>query len=492
MQAAGYQVYPLQDASSGIAQVMQINPDVIIADLDLPGLSGKDLLVALSSQGVTTPVILLAKKGMENEIIQGFRLGAADYILWPAREGEVLAAVERNMKLVRERRDRDRLARQLEATNQELQQRVRELTTIFTVGKAVTSITDQATLFERILKSVVKSTGADMGWFLLRAEKSKAFLLAARHALPSALPVRINQPWDDGISSLVAMSGESLSLSGEPLKRFKIAPLGQSILIVPIKAGQEVIGLLALLRKNALAFEADEQRLVEAIADFASISLANARLFRAIEERAHFQQGLAENAQTSQKVTNEILMRTRKELEKALGAQKLSLENLVEDTGLEWTPTRQREFGILQESLKSLEAIAAAIQPLPPARPVRSNHHLNLNELVRRAVNQFEPLVAGSDVAIVPNLPASDVFVRGDENQVSQVVNGLLSNAIKYCNPGGKVQVTLQPVIDHNALLIVEDSGTGIPAPALNKVFSGEMLLETATPQQVSAVWASD
>ena len=484
LQAAGYQVHPVQEATSGIAQAIQSSPDVIVADLDLPGLSGKDLLVALSSQGVTTPVILLAKKGMENEIIQGFRLGAADYILWPAREGEVLAAVERIMKQVRERRERDHLAHQLEATNQELQQRVRELTTIFNVAKAVTSITDQSTLFERILQNVVKITGADMGWFLLRAEKSKAFLLAAQHALPAALPVRVNQPWDDGISSLVAMSGESLSLSGEPLKRFKISSLGPSILIVPVKAGGQVIGLISLVRHKDTPFQPSEQHLVEAITDFASISLANTRLFRAIEERAHLQQSLAEVAQTNERVTSELLAKASQELERTLNVQKKALKNLVEDTNLDWSSASQKEFSGLEDSLKSLEIIAAAILPLQGGRAARSSRRLNLNELVRQALAQFQPLANADDISLAVDLPSDDVFMPGDENQVGQALNGLLSNAVKYCNSGGKIQVTVNPAKDNTVMVVIEDSGAGIPAPSLKKIFDGEMLPERSSPQR--------
>ncbi|GIV64685.1 MAG: hypothetical protein KatS3mg045_2024 [Bellilinea sp.] len=213
LQAAGYQVYQVSDGTAALSRAVQVMPDVILANLELPGLSGKDLLVGLNSQGVNIPVILIARKGTENEIIQAFRLGAADYLIWPAREAEVLSAVERNLSQVRERRERERLAAQLQQTNQELQQRIRELTTIFSIAKAVTSLTDQSALFEKILESVTQITHAEIGWFLLREEPSKAFVLVAQHKLPPSMPVRLNQAWDDGISSLVAMSGEPLEYS---------------------------------------------------------------------------------------------------------------------------------------------------------------------------------------------------------------------------------------------------------------------------------------
>ena len=141
----GYRVKTASSAAAAIQAAIKTLPDLIIADLELPGLSGKDLLVALSSQGIDAPVVVLAKRGMEADIIQAFRLGAADYLLLPGREAEVVSAVERALTQVRARLDREQLASQLNQANQELQRRVKELTAIFAIGKAVTSITEQRT-----------------------------------------------------------------------------------------------------------------------------------------------------------------------------------------------------------------------------------------------------------------------------------------------------------------------------------------------------------
>src|SRR6187397_253346 len=82
LRSVGYQVDVVSDASSAIKSAVQASPDLIIVDLNLPGLSAKDMIVALSSQGVNAPILVLAGKGQEHDIIQAFRLGAADYILW--------------------------------------------------------------------------------------------------------------------------------------------------------------------------------------------------------------------------------------------------------------------------------------------------------------------------------------------------------------------------------------------------------------------------
>src|SRR6266496_3037914 len=282
LKSVGYQVNVVADASSAIKYAVQTPPDLIIANLNLPGLSAKDLLVALSSQGVETPLLVIANKGQEQDIIQAFRLGAADYLLWPARDAEVISAVERVLSRVHDARDRQRLDMKLSEINHELQRKVRELTAILNVGKAVISITDQRFLFQKIVDGATQVSDANSAWLLVRNDESKNFLLATQHGLPDVWAKKMNMPLDDGISGLVALSGETLSIAGEPLLKFRVANLGRSACAVPIKIQKEVIGMLVVVRKENRPFEKTEQALLEAVANYASISLINERLFRAL------------------------------------------------------------------------------------------------------------------------------------------------------------------------------------------------------------------
>jgi DNA-binding response OmpR family regulator len=282
----GYQVTVVGDAGSAIKHAIQTPPDLILANLNLPGLSGKDLLTALNSQGVKSPLIVIAEKGQEADAIQAFRLGASDVIFWPLRDAEVVSIVERALRQTEETRERQKLDRQLKTAHEEQQHRLRDLTTVLTTAKAVVSITDQRLLFDRILESALQVSEADMCWLMLREDRSNVYLLRAHRNLPDAWAKKINQPIDDGISSLVALSGESLVMSGQPLQKFKIASLGKAVGVIPIKIQNEVIGLLIVVRKNDREMSRDVQVLLEAMADYASISLVNARLFRALEQSA--------------------------------------------------------------------------------------------------------------------------------------------------------------------------------------------------------------
>ena len=197
-----------------------------------------------------------------------------------------MQVVERALQQTHETRVRLQLDRQLEAINQELQRKVHELTTILSIGKAVTSTTDPRRLFKLIVEGAMQVAESETSWLMIRDENTRAFLLTAHRNLPESWAKKINQPLDDGISSLVAVSAETLSIHGGPLEKFKVASLGRSAAVVPIKVQSEVIGLLIVVRKADREIDKVAQSLLEAVADYASISLVNARLFRVVEQNA--------------------------------------------------------------------------------------------------------------------------------------------------------------------------------------------------------------
>jgi K+-sensing histidine kinase KdpD len=473
LEAAGYQVQVAGNATTAIQKARQLVPDLIIVNLKLPGLSGKDLMIALTSQRVETPVIVLAKKGMESDIIQAYRLGAADYLLWPVRESEVLTVVDRVLKQGRERRERDMLASQLQETNKELQARFREMNTIFSIGKAVTSVTDQVVLFDRILEGATRITKSDVSWFLLRNEVSKAFFLVSYQNLPQSLASYLNQPWDDGISSLVAMSGESLSIAGDSLKKFRISSLGQAALIIPIRAQNNVIGLIVVMRKRPLEFTKNDQKLLEALADYTSISLVNARLFRAIEERATTLESAADHARTDEKIYNELLKSVKREISEPLESAHSALDYLTGDETSTWNQEQRAVMVDLRKHLDTLSLMAETVSPIP--RSLNISNRVDLNDIVNQSIKRADKIARESNISIISELPPSSLMVRADPKLVAQVMDALLSNAIKFNKQGGQVVIQINWAAKNMAQVQIRDTGSGVSQREIPHIFGGEV-----------------
>jgi len=283
LEPLGYEVTIVGLAATAIDEALENPPDLIIANLDLPDLGGNDLLTAMSSQGVTAPTVMIARRGDEHRAIQAFRLGAADVLLWPARDAEVVRVVERAIQPTRSRRIRRQLYQQLEAAQERLQRRDADLGAIVAISRALSSGAEQPALLDRLLGIALQISGADVAWLTLRDDKTRDFVLRAQRNLPAAWARKTNQPLDDGLSSTVARSGRALTIHGLPLEGFKAAALGKSAAVLPVKVRGQVLGVLIVLRKADVEFDRLSQALLEVVADFAAISLLNHGMLRGLE-----------------------------------------------------------------------------------------------------------------------------------------------------------------------------------------------------------------
>ena len=86
-------------------------------------------------------------------------------------------------------------------------------------------------------------------------------------------------------------------------------------------------------------------------------------------------------------------------------------------------------------------------------------------------INQFLAEQAkGKGVDYITDLPVGPVLVHGLEGRLAQVFVNLITNAISFCESGDAVRVWLRQR-DNRVLVVVEDTGPGIPEQALSKVF---------------------
>ena len=77
---------------------------------------------------------------------------------------------------------------------------------------------------------------------------------------------------------------------------------------------------------------------------------------------------------------------------------------------------------------------------------------------------------AEKGVDFITDLPAEPITIRGLEARLAQVFVNLITNAISFCEDGDAVRVWARRR-DNRVLVVVEDTGPGIPEQALTKVF---------------------
>jgi GAF domain-containing protein len=197
---------------------------------------------------------------------------------------------------------------------------------------------------------------ANIAWLLIRVPENKQFLLSAHRGLPDTWSGKMNKPLDDGVTSLVALSGETLTMDGDPLLRFRISNLGKSVCVVPIKVQLEVIGMLVVVRKEANAFTKTEQTLLEAVADYASISLVNARLFRALNDSA-------QSAKEVQKRQNAVFENIRNSITEELRGALQPVDLLLTEMPGALTKDQKQALQTVRAALGKLSTVAEKTSP---------------------------------------------------------------------------------------------------------------------------------
>jgi two-component system phosphate regulon sensor histidine kinase PhoR len=138
-------------------------------------------------------------------------------------------------------------------------------------------------------------------------------------------------------------------------------------------------------------------------------------------------------------------------------------------------PAQQRFLGIMAEQagrmnrliddLLSLSRIEL-IEHQPPSGTV------GLNELVARLVAGFEPRLKERSVTLDLRLPSNVPAVIGDADQLTQLLQNLLDNAVKYGREGGTVRldVAAAPSGRPGVTVTVADQGAGIPREHLPRL----------------------
>jgi len=118
LEEEGYETICSLDGSQAIALINSTRPDLILLDILMPGLDGFDVCRQLKDSAATRdiPVIFLSAKADIEDVLKGFRLGAADYVTKPFQTAELLARVNAQLELRRSREDLKRYAEDLKVT----------------------------------------------------------------------------------------------------------------------------------------------------------------------------------------------------------------------------------------------------------------------------------------------------------------------------------------------------------------------------------------
>ncbi|MGN6166134.1 MAG: response regulator transcription factor [Flavisolibacter sp.] len=98
LQGRGYDVVLESDGGKAVKQFNEVKPDVCVLDIMLPNKDGFSIADEIREKDTQVPIIFLSAKSQTNDVVNGFKLGANDYIRKPFSIEELIVRIENVLK----------------------------------------------------------------------------------------------------------------------------------------------------------------------------------------------------------------------------------------------------------------------------------------------------------------------------------------------------------------------------------------------------------
>ncbi len=473
--AQGYELTVASSGEEAVKLLPALKPDIILTDINLPGLSGLEVMRFARGLDAEVAVIVVTGYASASSAIDALRQGAYDYVTKPFDLDDVHQIVERaianrrlksiNRQLVEELRQKNEI---LHDHEQELRQKVKlatwQMTTLFEVGKEISANLELAPRLALITTKAAELSGGRAAVLYLRHEETEECRIAAVHGLelPShadGAPHYFNAERAFGLPPFEQHPVRRTAAAGAALELPAVGPLTfSSMLAVPMVAEGQSIGMLVAVDKEG-GFSAGDESFLALYASQAAIAVRNSQLF--------------EHTKTLDRLKSEFVAVVSHEIRTPLTSVKGAVELLADPR---YFPNNEQQTKLLSIAHANAERLLVLINDildfskLENAALPMSLERSAIAPVVEQATHNLRTLIEDREIRMEVKLASGlpDLYI--DASRVAQVLTNLLSNAIKFSPSGGRVIIEVQAG-QGEVRVSVTDDGEGIAADDLPKLF---------------------
>jgi signal transduction histidine kinase/ActR/RegA family two-component response regulator len=250
-------------------------------------------------------------------------------------------------------------------------------------------------------------------------------------------------------------------------------------MVVPLLARGRTLGVISLvMAESGRRYTESDLVLAEDLARRCALAVDNARLYREAQEALHAreealtrEQEARREAEVANKVKDEFLATVSHELRTPLTAM-LGWLRLLRSGKLNDRDT-SRAIETIERNAKVQTQLIEDL--LDVSRIITGKIHLDtrqviLSQVIQTAIDAVRPVAEAKEIELGTEAVFNDAAVWGDPARLQQVILNLLTNAVKFTPPGGRVEVCLERNGSH-AQVMVKDTGKGIKPEFLPYVF---------------------
>lgn len=369
-----------------------------------------------------------------------------------------------------------RQAEELDRLNKALARRANQLQAHAEVARSATSILDRDQLLGQIVQIIQQRFGYYYtGIFLVDDTSDYAVLQSSasqngHHPQRGDVALRIGQ---EGMIGWCAATGEprlTNDVRQDALfKSNSLLPDSRSELVLPLRVGNRVLGVLDLQSDRVNTFDEDDVLALQGLADQLAIAIRNADLFEAAQTAR--QQADEANRYKSIFLSN-MSHELRTPLSAIIGLTQTMLSPRSEFYPVPIPDEYRHDLDTIRKSGEHLLALINDILDLSKieAGQLKLNQGvIDLKNILDDALLTARGLVQGRPVDLRQDYDSDLPPAWGDSIRTRQVVLNLLSNAAKYTEQG---HITVHAVCESDAITVsVADTGIGIPEHMQNTIF---------------------
>ena len=468
----GYEITVASSGEEALKILPILRPDVVLTDINLPGISGIEVTRHAKSLDAEICVVVLTGHASTANAIDALRQGAHDYITKPFDLEAVHKIIKGglahrrlrvlNRELIEELRSKNEI---LSHHEQHLRERVRiataHLTTLYETGKAISANLELGPRLQVICAMAAQSVGAPIAVLFLKREQQADFVVAAAHGLdlPPDGPVTFLE--GQGDPGVAVVERRTLRRGASEQGEIELPGVEggvRSLLVTPLVAENEVLGVLAVADKPA-GFGPDDENFITLFASQSGIAVRNSLLF--------------EKTKSLDRMKSEFVAVVSHEIRTPLTSIRGAIELLGDDRYFQNNDQQVKLLAIGYANTERLLMLIGDILDFSKIESGSLTMHLErqrLEPVVAQATHNLRTLIEERHIQLetimAPDLP--DLLI--DANRISQVITNLLSNAIKFSHADGKIEVFAE-CWEGKVRLGVRDHGEGIAAHNLPKLF---------------------
>jgi signal transduction histidine kinase len=254
---------------------------------------------------------------------------------------------------------------------------------------------------------------------------------------------------------------------------YQALPTTQSWAALPLCVDEKTLGAIGLSFKREAPFTPDERSFMLALAQQCAQALERARLFAAAERA----RGEAEAASMAKM---EFLATMSHELRTPLNAIAGYAELLEMEIRGPITPQQREDLRRIRRSQQRLLSLVNDVLNFARIETGQVPYDIEdvpLDDVLRETEALVIPMLKARRLDYEYEGVHGDVLVRVDRDKFQQIVMNLLTNAVKFTEPGGRVQLRAQ-VRGADAVVAVADTGRGIPPDKLEEIFEPFVQIE--------------